>query len=184
MSNRHGFSSFVLLLLPGTQEHRSSYVLRVVPCSLLSGLKICIIHYTGNHTAHQWKKKYANGSSRYKSKEWLKNIEYRALNVWFRKKTRNNCVGIVYGKMLVNTTVEKKSNKNESSLVVDKHFNIYIHYSNLLPPFWTYAASVSTWLVLWFQRYVLRRLKRLLWSHCCTTWVIPQNLVNWWFYML
>lgn len=65
MGNRHQLSSFVLLVLAGTREHRPSYVVTAVPCSFLSGLKICIIKCAGNHTAQSVEKKYTNNSPQY-----------------------------------------------------------------------------------------------------------------------
>lgn len=64
MGNRHELSSFFFhLVLPGTREHRPSHAVTAVPCSLLSGLKICIINCTGNHTAQSVEKKYTNNLS-------------------------------------------------------------------------------------------------------------------------
>lgn len=58
MGNRQKLSGFVLLVLAGTRECRSSHGVTAVPCSLLSGLKICIINCAGNHTAQSVEKKY------------------------------------------------------------------------------------------------------------------------------
>lgn len=106
-SNRHKFSGFVLLVLLGTREHRSSYVLTAVPCSLLSGLKICIINYAGNHTAWSVKKKKPPPIIHPDTKEQLKNTEHRVLTILFNKKTKNICVAIFYGKTLRTSIVNK-----------------------------------------------------------------------------